>query len=188
MSISKFFEYILSARFRINGLLLKFFLWLTGCSSGSNLKCLRLPVFRDIPRGNIRIGNNVVIGRGVTFEIARPGNLVLGNEIVIGDNVKLSTTKEIRMGDWSGIAENSSIRGSGHELKRSEKYMLQSDIGGNILIGKDVLIGAGVVVLSGVDIPDGAVIGAQSLVNQHDKLHPYGIFAGSPLKHIRDRI
>ncbi len=187
MAITQVFEYMLSARFRINGLLLKFFLWLTGCTSGANLKCLRLPIFRDIPRGNIKIGNNVVIGKGVTFEIAHSGNLVLGNEIVIGDNVKLSTTKEIRMGDWSGIAENSSIRGSGHQLKRNEKYMLQPDTGADIVIGKDVLIGAGVVVLSGVDIPDGTVIGAQSLVNQHDKLHPYGIFAGSPLKHIRDR-
>lgn len=185
--MSRFFEYILAVRYRVNGILLALYLRLLGCKVGSNLKCLRLPVFRDIPKGNIEIGDHVVFGKGVIFEITRTGRLELGDQVVIGDGVKLSSNRLIRMGDWSGIAEYSSIRGTSHALSRDEPYMRQSDIGADITIGKDVLIGTQVVVLSGVEVPDGAVIGAQSLVVRSDKVHPYGIFAGAPLKHIRDR-
>lgn len=185
--MSRFFEYILAVRYRVNGILLTLYLRVLGCKVGSDLKCLRLPVFRDIPKGNIEIGDHVVFGKGVTIEITRTGRLELGDQVVIGDGVRLSSNRLIRMGDWSGIAEHSSIRGTSHALAKNEPYMLQSDIGADIVIGKDVLIGAQVVVLSGVVLPEGVVIGAQSLVVSHDKVHPYGIFGGSPLKHIRDR-
>jgi acetyltransferase-like isoleucine patch superfamily enzyme len=187
LKMSRIFEYILAFRYRLNGFLVSIYLRALGCNVGANLKCLRIPVFRDIPKSNIAIGNHVVFGKGVTIEIARTGRLELGDQVVIGDYVKLSSNKRIRMGSWSGIAEHSSIRGTSHGIAKDERYMRQPDIGADVTIGQDVLIGAQVVVLSGVDLPDGVVIGAQSLVVHGDKVHPYGIFAGSPLKHIRDR-
>jgi acetyltransferase-like isoleucine patch superfamily enzyme len=158
-----------------------------GCKVGKNLKCLRLPIFRDIPTGNITIGNNVTVGCGVIFEIAKTGSLFLGDEVVIGDRVRLSSAAKITMGNWSGIAENSSIRGSFHGLDKTQPYMQQASIAENITIGKDVLIGANTQILMGAEIPDGVVIGALSTVRRSDRIHSYGIFAGSPLKHIRDR-
>ncbi len=185
--MSRFLEYVLAGRYRWNGFLLKFYLYLLGCKSGKNLRCLSFPVFRDIPKGNIVLGDSVVLGRKVIFELTKTGALHLGNHTVIGDNVRLSSAAKIWMGDYSGIAENSSIRGSFHQLMKSENYMRQPSIADDIYIGRDVLIGANSQILLGADLPDGVVIGALSLVTRKEKLHPYSIFAGSPARHIGDR-
>lgn len=185
--MTRFFEYILAIRYRSNGLLVKLYLSLLGCKVGSGLRCLRLPSFKDIPKGNIRIGDKVSMGRGVIFEIARSGSLEVGDRCTLGDFSRYSSMDEISIGNAVAIAEYVSIRGSFHQTARDQKIINQGDEGAPIAIGEDVLLGAQTIVLMGVSIPDGAVIGSQSLVRKSDKLHAYGIFAGSPLKHIRDR-
>lgn len=185
--MTKLYEYLLALRYRLNGLRLRLYLRSLKCTVGKNLKCMQFPTFRDIPKGNFTIGDNVVIGRGVVFEITQTGSLTVGDESLIGAYTRFSSTAAIKIGKWTGIAENSSIRGSAHRLKRKEKYMKQGNYEKDIFIGDDVLIGANTQVLMGARIPEGVVIGALSLVTRREKLHPYGIFAGSPVKHIRDR-
>lgn len=185
--MTKLYEYLLALRYRLNGLRLRLYLRSLGCAVGKNLKCLQFPTFRDIPKRNFTIGNNVVIGRGVIFEITQTGSLTIGDQTTIGAYTRFSSIAGIKIGSWVGIAENCSIRGSAHHIKRNEKFMMQGSDGKEILIGDDVLLGANTQVLMGAQIPDGVVIGALSLVTRREKLHPYGIFAGSPVKHIRDR-
>ncbi len=181
------YEYFLSFRYRVNGILLKVYLKSLGCSVGRRLKCLRLPTFKDIPKQNIEIGNNVSIGRGVIFEIPSRGKLTVGDSCTLGDYSRYSTISEIHIGRAVAIAESVSIRGSFHRVEKNQHIIDQGDIAEPIKIGDDVLLGTQTVVLMGANISTGAVIGAQSLVRKGDKVHPYGIFAGSPLKHIRDR-
>jgi len=185
--LTKFYEYLLAARYRLTGLRLRLYLRSLGCSVGSNLKCLQFPTFRDIPKGNFSIGDNVVIGRGVVFEITGSGALEIGDETVVGDYVRFSSISKIKIGKWVGIAESCSIRGSTHQIKRDRKFMEQGSDGEEVTVGDDVLIGTHSQVLMGAQIPEGAIIGALSLVTRREKLHPYGIFVGSPVKHIRDR-
>ena len=185
--MTRFYEYLNAVRYHVNGFRLRLYLRSTGCKVGKNLGCLGFPVFRDVPKGNVRIGDHVAFGKGVVFEIARTGTLEVGNQVVIGDNVRLTTAAKITLEDWSGIAENSSLRGSFHHLAKNTPYMQQGDRAADIRVGRDVLIGANSVVLLGTTIPDGVVIGALSLVTRQDNLHSYGIFGGSPLQHIRDR-
>ncbi len=185
--MTKLYEYLLSARYRLNGLRLRLYLRSLGCDVGKNLKCLQFPTFRDIPKRNFTIGKNVVVGRGVVFEITQTGKLIVGDETILGDYTRFSSTAKIEIGSWVGIAESCSIRGSGHHIARNEKFMKQGSDGVEISVGDDVLIGTHSQVLMGAIIPNGAVIGALSLVTQREKLHSYGIFAGSPVKHIRDR-
>jgi len=158
-----------------------------GCKVGSGLKCLRFPVFKDIPKGNITIGNGVSIGKGVIFEISRTGSLEISDRSTLGDYGRYASLDKISIGKSVATAENVSIRGSFHKTMREENIIDQGDQGEPISIGDDVLLGAQSIVLMGVSIPDGVVIGSQSLVRKSDKVHPYGIFAGSPLTHIRDR-
>lgn len=120
-------------------------------------------------------------------EIARTGNLEIGNHVTIGDFNRVSSTHEIRIGDWAAIAEMVSIRGSFHQITKGTEIVKQGNDGARIDIGRDVLLGAQTIVLGGVSIPAGVVIGAQSLVKKSNKLHADGIFAGSPLTHLRDR-
>ncbi|MCA1752678.1 MAG: acyltransferase [Flavobacteriales bacterium] len=185
--MTRFYEYLNAVRYHVNGFRLRLYLRSTGCKVGKGLKCLRFPIFRDVPRGNIRIGDHVAFGRGVVFEITRTGSLEVGNEVTIGDNVRLSSAGNIRIGDLAGIAENISFRGSFHLLSKDLPFKQQGNRSADISVGRDALIGAGSVVLLGATVPDGAIVGALSLVTRHDNLHSYGIFGGSPLKHISDR-
>ena len=185
--MTRLFEYILALKFRVNGWRLRIYLRLLGCKVGSNLKCLAFPTFRDIPKRNFTIGDNVVIGRGVVFEITRSGVLEIGDDTVVGDYCRFSSTAQIKIGKWVGIAESCSVRGSTHQIKRDERFMKQGSDAMDVSIGDDVLIGTHSQVLMGAEIPEGAIIGALTLITRREKLHPYGIFAGSPLKHIRDR-
>lgn len=181
------FKYFLAFRYRFNGLLLKFYLRSCGCRVGKGLKVLRFPTFKDIPHANIILGDRISIGRGVIFEIPKEGRLKIGNQVTIGDYNRLSTINQIEIGDKTAIGENVSIRGSFHGVEKSTPIIEQPSLGMPISIGKDVLIGAYTVVLQGAEIPNGAVIGAKSLVRSGDQLDSYGIFAGTPLKLIRFR-
>lgn len=188
MELTALFQIILVLRYRIIGGLVKLYLSLLGCKVGSGLKCYSFPKFKDIPKGNIIIGNHVAMGAGVVFEIAKSGNLTIDDHVTLGDFNRFSTTDSIQIGAWTAIAEMVSIRGSFHQIAKGTEIVKQGTDAASIHIGSDVLIGAKSTVLGGAEIPDGVVIGAHSLVKKSDKLHRDGIFAGASLKHLRDRI
>lgn len=181
------FKYWLAFRYRFNGLLFTIYMKLCGCTVGRSIKVLKFPTFKDIPSGNIEIGNRVSIGRGVVFEIPKDGSLVIADQVTIGDYNRFSSIGRIEIGSKTAIGENVSIRGSFHGIKRETPIVEQLNVSEPILIGQDVLIGAYSIVLQGAHIPDGVVIGAKSLVRSRDELNSYGIFAGTPLKLIRYR-
>lgn len=56
---------------------------------------------------------------------------------------------------------------------------------GNIVLEDDAYIGAACTILPGVTVGEGAVVGANSLVNKD--LEPWGIYVGSPCKKIGER-
>ncbi len=181
------YNYFLAFRYRWNGFLTTLFLRSLGCTVGSGLKCLRIPIFKDMPKKNISIGSGVSMGVNVVFEIPPVGQLKIGDKVTVGDFNRFSTIDKIEIGDWVAIGEHVSIRGSFHNTNKGIEIVKQGDSGEPIHIGRDVLLGAYTVVLQGAAIPDGAIIGAKSLVKKSDHLHKDGIFAGSPLKHLRDR-
>jgi len=181
------FKYWLAFRYRFNGLLFTIYLRLCGCRVGRGIKVLKFPTFKDIPQGNIEIGNRVSIGRRVVFEITKEGSLVVGDQVTIGDYNRFSSIDRIEIGNKTAIGENVSIRGSFHGVKRETPIIEQPSVSEPIVIGQDVLVGAYSIVLQGAQIPDGVVIGAKSLVRSRDELNSYGIFAGTPLKLIRFR-
>ncbi|MDD4488937.1 MAG: hypothetical protein PHD30_00355, partial [Paludibacter sp.] len=56
---------------------------------------------------------------------------------------------------------------------------------GNILIKRYAQIGANCIIMPGVTIGEGVAIGAMSFVN--GSLDPWGVYAGIPVKKIKDR-
>jgi len=172
---------------RIKGLLLTLTLRAMGCSIGRGLRAAGLPVFRLYPSGNIKIGNNLTLGKDVTFEIAPGANLQIGNNVYLSDRVVLSTLTEINIGDWVSIAENTGIRGSFHQLKASELAVAQSSDSAPVRIDLGVGIGANTTILMGVHLPEGAIVGANSVVNGKIKYESNGIYAGSPARLLKFR-
>ena len=113
----------------------------------------------------IKIGNNCLLSYGVVMAIR--GDFVMGNNVMVG--------------------EYSSIRDYTHDYSVNDIPMISSkDIVYPIKIGNNVWIGRGCIIMPGTIIEDGVVVGANSVVKGHLKSN--AIYAGSPLKFIKNRI
>ncbi len=181
------FNYQKSLGRKLLGFYYKIYLRSSGCKVGRNFKCLGLIHFREVPNGNFIIGDNVAIGRNCTFEITPSGKLILEDNSVIGDNVMMSSLEKIRVGRWTGIAENVSIRDAFHLLDKGSLYQLQGSVSQPIDIGEDVVLGAGTAVLKGAVIPNGVIVGSNSVVTGNSEMEAFGIYAGQPARLIKLR-
>ncbi len=182
----KILLYYKSFKYRFNGLLVKIFLQLSGCRVGKNLKCLSIPRFRVLPRKNIVIGDNVTIGENIVFEIVAPGELIIGDRVNLTRNIVICANKKIHIGNDVLIAENVSIRDAEHRTEKNSIIWKQQNKTGEIIIGNDVWIGAMSMILLNTEIANGVVLGAYSMVKNR-QLTAYGIYAGNPVKKIKER-
>lgn len=144
--------------------------------------------------GDISIGKYASLTRGVHCT----GKVVIGDySSISGPNTDLtSMINFIKIGKFCSVARNVSFQEYYHHTSRLSTFKINeklfesknhSDIvsKGEIVIGNDVWIGTHCVILSGVKIGNGAVIGANSVVNKD--VPPYAVVAGSPAKIINYR-
>ena len=108
----------------------------------------------------------VHIGSHVSVIGGEDATLLIGNYVAISTGCRLVC----RSNDFT--CKNSAI-----------PFMSGSKLYGSFIdIKNNVILGANVVVLPDVTIGEGAVVGANSLVNKD--LEPWGIYAGTPAKKI----
>jgi acetyltransferase-like isoleucine patch superfamily enzyme len=113
----------------------------------------------QIRRGNIQIGNNVIIGENALLD-GRTG-------LIIEDNVNLSS--------------NVSIYSLQHDYNNPDF----SNSGGIVTIKKNSWISSNSMILPGVTVHEGAVVAAMSLVNKD--VPEYTLVGGVPFKILRER-
>ncbi len=174
--------------YRLKGVLLTLYLLLHGCEVGRGLKCKQFPAFRSLPCKNMVLGNYVNVGFRITFDPAPNGTIVLGDHVNITQDIIISAKKLVEIGDYSQIAEFVSIRDADHSMRKGALIVSQGHESLEIRIGRDVWLGAGARILKGARIPDGAVVGANSLITATSQLEPYSIYAGTPARFIRMRV
>ncbi|MEM4133897.1 MAG: acyltransferase [Candidatus Micrarchaeia archaeon] len=104
----------------------------------------------------MKIGKNVSIGLGVTFDIFFPELIKIEDNTIIGFNSTILT----------------------HEFLQEELRI------GNVDIGKNVMIGANCTILPGVKIGNNAKISAMSLVNKDVRQNSF--VGGVPIKIIKE--
>jgi galactoside O-acetyltransferase len=136
---------------------------------------------------NIFIGHNVRID---DFSILS-GNISIGNYVHIACQTSLIGKGRIRLSDYSSVSGGSKIYSS------SDSFLGDSLVGPTIpeelrnvkhkdvYISRFVTIGANSVILPGVKIGENSAIGACSLVTKD--VPGNGIYAGNPLKFIKER-
>lgn len=128
---------------------------------------------------NVYLGDGVNIYPNIT--LWGPGRIDIGNNTEIGINSVIYSYERVSIGNDTSIAANCYIIDSNHGICKDSLIRNQSStVKGPVIIDEDVWLGAGVKVLSGVHIGQGAVIGAQSLVNSD--IPPYAIAVGVPAK------
>ena len=159
------------------------------------------------------LGNHVIIGEGVEFDLQSPffktrvGNIVIGNDSKIssgcllhcyGGEIKIGVNSflgpycvlyghgNITIGDNCLIAMGCKIVAANHTVPPPGQLInQQEDERKPITIGNDVWLGADVKVLAGVTIGDGAIIGAGSVVTKSIPANCYAI--GVPARVVKER-
>lgn len=152
-------------------------------------------------------GNDVYISKNVV--IKHPYSTVIGNHVAIDDY--LYCTTKLKIGDYCHVSSHVSIIGGKDasftmgnfcNLAAGVRIIVYGDknlgaglvspliptefrdelYGGNIQLGDFVSILTNAVILPNVNIPEGAVIGANSLVTEKCKIQPWEIWVGTPAR------
>lgn len=119
------------------------------------------------------------IGKGChvypSAKIWAPWNLTFGNYVGVGDGAILYCMDQINIDDYAVISQGAHLCGGTHDYN-SENFQL---VVKSIRIGKDVWVCAEAFIHPGVEIPEGAVIGARTVVNKTPQLS-WSVYAGNP--------
>ena len=126
-----------------------------------------------------KIGKKVLIRPSV--KTTYPWNLSIGDYSWIGDEVVLYSLGEIEIGYHTVISQRSYICTASHKYNVPE-FSIYSE---KVSIGAQCWLAADVYVAPGLTIEDGVVVGARSTVLSD--LKGYKVYAGSPVKCIKDR-
>jgi len=156
---------------------------------------------------NISIGDNVTLMPWVDLKIREQGRITLGHGVVLDSMVRLvaANDAELRLGDRVQLAIGNvvnagtdviigrdsvtagycTIVASEHKMASGTPIMQQGYDHRPIYVGADVWIAANVLIRPGSRIGDGAVIGAQAIVN--GDIPGGAIAAGQPARAVKFR-
>lgn len=139
---------------------------------------------RTTDNGKIIIGDNVTIDDYVVLTSSF-GQIKIGSNSYIGIGTHIVALEEISIGDGALIAAYCVIRDMNHGMDKDIPMYKQKHTSAPVLIGDDVWLGTHVVVTAGAKIHDGCVIGANAVVTHEIPLQ--SISVGLPAKPIRNR-
>lgn len=154
-------------------------------SYGKNVYISRHAQFYGASR--ISLGDNIRIDDFCIF----CGDITIGSNIHIAPYCVLYGEYGIEMGDYSGLSARVAIYSAIDDFSGEHAVGPMVDDScrglqsGKVVIGKYVQVGVGSSVFPGVTIAEGSAIGAMSLVKYN--LPAWGIYAGVPVKKIKDR-
>lgn len=144
---------------------------------------------------NVRIysAERVTIGNNVRIDdfCILCGDIKIGSNIHIAPYCVLYGAFGIELGDYSGLSARVAIYSAIDDF--SGEYVVGPMVdeccrkleSGRVYIGDYVQIGVGCNVFPNVRIAEGVAVGAMSLVK--DDLDAWGIYAGVPVKRIKER-
>lgn len=134
----------------------------------------------DVTNRRITLGKGVILFPGVSF--GGDGEIKIGDNVNIGKDTILYASRGggITIGDNTQIAAQCYLIDADHGTKKDTLVSEQPLSVLPIALGKDVWLGAGVKVLKGSTIGNGAIVGAQSVVK--GEIPENAIAVGAPAK------
>lgn len=172
---------------RAKGFLLKLYLLMHGCKVGRRLKCKSWPTFRNRPKRNLFIGDNVTIGYRITFQPLDEGRIILSDRVNLTQDIIIVAGAEVSIGRHTGIAEFVSIRDCDHVFEKGKEFGPYPLVCDPVYLGDCVQISAGCSIFRGARIESGALIGPHSVVTRGMKIVKNGVYLGNPPKLIGKR-
>ena len=140
--------------------------------------------------GNIALGSHIRIDDYVVIA-AEGGELALGDHIHVGAGGYLGAGGGIALADFSNLSQGVRIYSKSDDF--SGNHMTNPTVPAELLgvkaaavrLGRHCVVGSGSVILPGCELPEGAAVGALSLVTR--SLEPWTIYAGVPVRSLRPR-
>lgn len=114
----------------------------------------------------IRLGRSLLIYPGLYLETQEEGAISIGDRVTLSRGVHVVAYDRLEIGPGAIIGEYTSIRDANHHIESGVSWHDSGYDRAPITIGADVWIGHGAIVLPGVRIGDGAVVGANAVVNR----------------------
>jgi acetyltransferase-like isoleucine patch superfamily enzyme len=136
----------------------------------------------------VSIGDHVRID---PFCVLSAKRIDIGSYVNISSHSALLGRAQVTLEDFSSTAPGAKI------LTSNDDFLGQGLVGavvpealrgarhGDVTIRRHGIVGAGSIVLPGVTIGEGSTVGALSFVKR--SLEPWGVYAGVPVRRIRDR-
>ncbi|MCM1955884.1 acyltransferase [Bacteroides uniformis] len=119
-------------------------------------------------RNSLKIGKYSIIGWHCVVEGG--ANICIGDRCFLGPGAKLLCSTY----EYDGVFTSQLLPKGAYSIKY-----------GDITIEDDAYVGAGTVVMPGITIGEGALVGANSLVDRD--LKPWTIYHGNPVKKVGER-
>lgn len=141
--------------------------------------------FMRFPK-NIQIDDEVILKEGARICACNKDAFIkIGKRTTIGYHTFIFSSSSIHIGDDCLIAPFVYLVDSNHQIERDILINKQPNVVSPIIISNDVWIASSVTILKGVKIGEGAIIAANSVVN--NDIPPYEIWGGSPARKIGER-
>jgi putative colanic acid biosynthesis acetyltransferase WcaF len=144
-------------------------------------------LYRLIPSPAYKLRRSVLVAFGAHLDrtsrvrggvrISEPWNLSMGRKSSIGEGATVWASAPVRIGARSVISQYCFVSSARREGMQESPDPIE--------IGDDVWIAAESVVVGGVRVPNGALVGARSLVSE--PIEPWRIATGHPARSRRDR-
>lgn len=138
--------------------------------------CLRIYYYKLFL--GVKIGKGTHIHRCCQI---RKGDIHIGNNVIVGENAILDGRCGLYIDDNVNISSNVSIYTLQHDYNSPDFKA----VGGKVIIKRNSWISANSMILPGVVINEGAVVAAMCLVNKN--IDEYTLVGGVPAKILRKR-
>lgn len=130
------------------------------------------------PFSNVKIGDRVMIGEGVFWQVSASGYVEIGDDSNINRNSVVVAVDSIVIGKNVAIAEMVSIRDSEHRFSVDHGVNGQGYNVAPIVIEDNVWIGRSTYIAPGTHLRAGTIVGANSVVR--GTFPPGVLIAGAP--------
>lgn len=135
--------------------------------------------------GILEFKGEAYLGEGTRFLVGENATMIIGNNFSCTGRSDFDAIKSIEIGDTCRFSVNLQIMDTDHH-KILDKNNFIINEPQSITIGNNVWVGCTSTILKGSHIPNNVIIGANSLVTNKNKLESNYIFAGCPIKKIKE--